>query len=256
MRYVIAPGHISTIPAGCERRAPGGSRRTSVAHSFRGATTRLAPLRACAALRRGSLALAARGLLGCALVAVACSGQPARHQAASAPAPTPASAPRPAASGPSLYDLALPLTSSSGGSVGLDVDRGHPTLISMFYGSCAASCPVLIGTIARALDQLPEDVRGDARVLLVSFDPARDTPERLRELAAAHHLDDRWTLASARDSDARTLAAVLGIRYRVVARGQFFHTSAVVALDRAGRTTARMDGLGDPTQLVAALREP
>jgi protein SCO1/2 len=175
------------------------------------------------------------------LLAVACSGQAKDRQPAAAPVRT--------GIGPSLYDLAIPLTAASGQRVSLDVDRGHPTLISMFYGSCAASCPVLIETIGRALDRLPPD----ARVVLVSFDPARDTPDRLRELAREHRLDDRWTLSSASDADARTLAAVLGIRYRAVAGGQFFHTAAVVALDRDGRTLARMDGLGDPLPLVAAL---
>ena len=186
----------------------------------------------------------------CALVflAVACAA-PHEH----APPAPPADAASPVPTGPSLYELSLPLTRAAGDQISLEVDRGHPTLISMFYGSCTASCPVLIGTIARTLDQLPANRRGDVRVLLVSFDPTRDTPARLRELASTHHLDERWTLASASDADARTLAAVLGIRYRSVEGGQFFHTSAIVALDRAGRPVARMDGLGDPVALVTAL---
>lgn len=185
------------------------------------------------------------------MIMAACSGPTKdRH---SAPASSPVVAKTVAGTGPSLYDLTIPLRRASGDQVGLDVDRGHPTLISMFYGSCAAACPVLVATIGRALDQLPADARGEVRVVLVSFDPARDTPERLRELARIHRLDDRWTLASASDSDARTLAAVLGVRYRAVEGGQFFHTSAVVVLDRDGRQVARMDGLRDPAPLVAAL---
>ncbi|HUJ58349.1 MAG TPA: SCO family protein [Kofleriaceae bacterium] len=190
--------------------------------------------------------------LAIALLAAACSGHPAPPRAAPAPAP-PARAP--VATGPSLYDLALPLTRASGDVVGLDVDRGHPTLISMFYGSCSVACPVLVDKIAGALAQLPDADRRDARVLLVSFDPARDTPARLRELANEHRLDARWTLAAASDGDARTLAAVLGIRYRAAPGGQFFHTAAVVALDRDGRIVARMDGLGDPASLVDALQQ-
>ncbi len=120
----------------------------------------------------------------------------------------------------------------------------------MFYGSCAAACPALIGAVDNMLPQMPPETR----VLLVSFDPARDTPARLRELVAQHRLDARWTLAAASDLDARTLAAVLGIRYRVLASGEFFHTSAIIALDRDGRPTARVDGLGDPSALVSAVR--
>jgi protein SCO1/2 len=75
----------------------------------------------------------------------------------------------------------------------------------------------------------------------------------LRALSRTHRLDNRWTLAAASDADARMLAAVLGIRYRAVAGGQFVHTSVIVALDRDGRTLARLDGLGDATPLVEAL---
>jgi protein SCO1/2 len=149
----------------------------------------------------------------------------------------------------------MPLTAADGKTIALDTDRGHPTLISMFYSSCTAACPLMINTVKRTLDQVPASKRDDIRVLLVSFDPARDTPARLHELANMHHLDGRWTLAAASDDDARTLAAVLGIRYRAVEGGQFFHTSAILVLDRDGRTAARMDGLGDPSALVAALGE-
>jgi hypothetical protein len=54
---------VSTTRAGCDRRAAAGSRRASRAHSFRGATTRLAALRACASLRPGAHRLARWGIL-------------------------------------------------------------------------------------------------------------------------------------------------------------------------------------------------
>ena len=155
---------------------------------------------------------------------------------------------------PSLYDLAMTVTSSSGERVSIDLDRGHPTLISMFYGSCPAACPALIALLGRALEQLPPAARGNVRVLLVSFDPARDTPARLRELIETHRLDARWTLTAASDDDARVLAAVLGIKFRAQPDGSFAHTSAIVVLDADGRMVARMDGLGDPTPIVSALR--
>lgn len=187
-----------------------------------------------------------------ALLAVACSSHPVARELA---VPVAAAAPAVAPTGPSLYDLDIPVTDAAGAQRHLDLDRGHPTLVSMFYGSCAAACPLLIDTIDRTLQQLPAGSRDQARVVLVSFDPARDTPARLQQLVRAHHLDGRWTLATAADGDARTLAAVLGIRYRATPDGQFFHTSVIVALDHDGRSLARMDGIGDPSGLVAALSE-
>ncbi|MEP6864340.1 MAG: SCO family protein [Deltaproteobacteria bacterium] len=187
-----------------------------------------------------------------ALLAVACSSHPVARELATPVVAKPAVA---VATGPSLYDLDIAMTDAGGVRQHLDVDRGHPTLVSMFYGSCAAACPLLIDTIDRTLQQLPASSRSHARVVLVSFDPGRDTPARLQELTRAHHLDARWTLAAATDTDARTLAAVLGVHYRATPDGQFFHTSVIVAVDRDGRSIARMDGIGDPSALVAALSE-
>lgn len=179
------------------------------------------------------------------LALVACSGRTAVPMAAMKPPKL--------GSGPSLYDLDLALTAQTGAPIRLDIDRGHPTLVSMFYGSCAAACPALIDRIARTIDEVPEPARSETRVLLVSFDPARDTPAHLAELAREHHLDATWTLAAASETDAQTLAAVLGIRYRVVKGGEFFHTSVVTALDGQGRTLTRAEGLGDSPSLVEAL---
>jgi protein SCO1/2 len=179
------------------------------------------------------------------LALAACSGRAA--------APVAATKPPKLGSGPSLYELDMALTAQTGARIRLDVDRGHPTLVSMFYGSCAAACPALIDRIARTIDEVPEPARGETRVLLVSFDPARDTPDHLTELARAHHLDARWTLATASATDTQTLAAVLGIKYRVVNGGEFFHTSVVTALDGEGRPLTRAEGLGDSPSLVEAL---
>jgi len=151
----------------------------------------------------------------------------------------------PAASGAPLYDLRLTLTTQEGRRVGLDVFRGQPLLISMFYGSCGHACPVLISDIKRLEKQLPEAAQASLRVLLVSFDPDRDTPERLKALAALHNVDPkRWIFASAADPDALSLAAALGIRYAKLPSGAFHHTSLITLLDASGKIVAQSEGLG------------
>ena len=60
-------------------------------------------------------------------------------------------------------------------------------IIAMFYGACAVSCPVTITDIKQTIEALPPSAQRDVRVLLVSFDPARDTPEVLAGLAQQHH---------------------------------------------------------------------
>jgi protein SCO1/2 len=81
-------------------------------------------------------------------------------------------------------------------------------------------------------------------VLLVSFDPARDTPEALRRFADARHADPaRWVVARADESEVRELAAVLGIRYRELEGGAFNHSSVITLLDADGMIRARTSEL-------------
>jgi protein SCO1/2 len=155
--------------------------------------------------------------------------------------------------GPSIYDLDVTLTTSTGASAKLDISRGHPVIISMFYGSCTVACPLLLSEVKQTVDELPPDVRQDVRVVLVSFDASRDTPAALAELVRERKLDDRYTVAAASDADARALAAVLGFKYRRMADGQYAHGSTILALDRAGQPIARVDQLGQRAILVRAL---
>lgn len=158
--------------------------------------------------------------------------------------------------GPSLYAMHPALRDWQGLPFALDAFRGHPVLISMFYGSCPSACPLLVSNIARVDAELPAEVRAQTRVLLVSFDAEHDTPEALRAVAARHHLDPaRWTLAAAGEDDARTLAAALGISYRALPGGGFSHTSVITALDREGRPIARAEGpSADLSPLARALQ--
>jgi protein SCO1/2 len=155
--------------------------------------------------------------------------------------------------GPSIYDLDVTLTTSTGATAKLDISRGHPVIISMFYGSCTVACPLLMAEVKQTVEELPPAVRQDVRVVLVSFDAARDTPEALAKLVRDRKLDDHFTVAAASDADARALAAVLGFKYRRMADGNFAHGSTILALDREGRPIARVDQLGQRDILARAL---
>lgn len=153
----------------------------------------------------------------------------------------------------SIYDLELLMIDQANRPIGLDVHRGHVTLIAMFYGSCLTACPRLMHDVSELVAAVP-DV--DVRVLLVSFDAARDTPARLAELAQQHGFDpDRYRLAALREPDARTLAAVLGVKYRKLDDGEFFHNSIITALDRDGVPFARQDGFVDLAPMIASLEQ-
>jgi protein SCO1/2 len=156
--------------------------------------------------------------------------------------------------GDSLYRLAVHLTDQDGRPFDLASLWGAPVLVSMFYSSCEMVCPVLFETIAQTIKAAPPSARERVRVLMVTFDPERDTVAVLKETARKHGCDGRWTLARSSSSEARQVAAALGVQYRRLASGEFNHSTAVMLLDTEGRITKRSGSLGevDP-ELVTAI---
>lgn len=150
--------------------------------------------------------------------------------------------------GESIYQLETPLLNQEGKEIGLDAYKGSPVVVSLFYASCPYNCPLLIQSIqTKVEDPINPEIRSNLRVLLISFDPEKDTPEALKKLAEKRKIDlSRWTLAQASDEGAREIAAVLGVQYRKLPDGSFNHSSVIALLDSNGVIQARVDGLDQP----------
>lgn len=145
----------------------------------------------------------------------------------------------------SLYQLKTPLTAQDGRAIGLDVYRGQPVLVTMFYASCQATCPLIIDTLRAVEKKLPPADMQRLRVLLVSIDADHDTPEVLAATAKERRLDTtRWTLAHADERTVRQVAAALGVQYRKLPDGQFSHATQISVLDGRGKILAQSDQLG------------
>ena len=177
----------------------------------------------------------------------ALAGTPIAAAAATPPAELP---------GNSIYQLRPPLTDQDGRPFELGSLRGQPVLVSMFYSSCEMVCPMIFETIHQTVQALPQTDRDRVRVLMVSFDPARDSVAVLKQTAQAHRCDSRWTLARTDEASARKLAALLGVQYRRLASGEFNHSSTIELLDADGRIAARTGTLAavDPA-LLKTLRQ-
>ena len=158
--------------------------------------------------------------------------------------------------GDSIYRLDAKLEDQDGRAITLASLQGAPVLASMFYTGCSMVCPMIFETVHANLRALPERQRAAVRMLMVSFDPARDTVAVLKKTADAHNCDSRWTLARCSEPTARKVAAVLGIQYRNLADGEFNHSSSIAVLDPRGRIVARTGKMGttDPV-VVAALKQ-
>lgn len=175
------------------------------------------------------------------------SAPPAMAQAPTAPLPR-----------DSVYQLAAPLQDQAGRTSDWRARRGKPQLVAMFYTSCPFICPLIVDSGKGVEHALTPAQRDRLDILLISMDPQRDTPAALAQVAHKRKLDTtRWTLASPRPDDVRSVAGVLGVRYRKLADGEFNHTSALVLLDAQGRVVARTEKIGsvpDP-EFLAAVRK-
>ena len=169
-----------------------------------------------------------------------------------------AAKPAPALPGDSIYQLPLPLTDSNGQTRDWRTLRGKPHLVAMFYTSCQYICPLIVESGKAVERQLTPAQQKKLGVVLISMDPARDDPAALKKVAEQRKLDTtRWTLASPPAGEVRAVAGVLGIRYRLLADGEFNHSSALILVDANGRILARTEKIGskpDP-EFVAAVRK-
>jgi protein SCO1 len=158
----------------------------------------------------------------------------------------------------SVYQLTLPLTDQHGKTTDWRQHRGQPQVVAMFYTSCQYMCPLIVDSGKAVQHALTPAEQAKLGILLISMDPKRDTPAALMTVAKQRKLDPaHWSLASPRTDDVRSVAGVLGVRYRQLADGEFNHTSALLLLDRDGRIVARTEKIGsvvDPGFIAAVHR--
>ena len=154
----------------------------------------------------------------------------------------------------SVYHLQVSVEDQLGQATGLDRYRGKPVLITMFYASCPHVCPMLMSTIMQTEARLSTEELVELRVLTISIDPERDTPDKLLETLERHSADSsRWSSVRPEPGDVRTIAGVFGIKYKQLPDGEFNHTTKIILLDRDGVQVASTSQLGhhDPAFLEA-----
>jgi protein SCO1/2 len=147
--------------------------------------------------------------------------------------------------GESIYRLEIPLQSSDGTTVPLSALVGKPLLITLFYRQCSSACPMITLRLQDIDRHLTPQARRNVTILMLSLDSDRDTPQALQAFRREHHIEDpRWIVARASPSDVRTVAAVLGVRYRKLPDGSFNHSTVIAVTDRNGLIKARTEGIG------------
>ena len=156
----------------------------------------------------------------------------------------------------SIYHLGATFTDQDGRAFKLADARGKPRVVAMFYTGCRYVCPRIIDSVTGVEHAIPATERDRFDILLVSLDPARDDVAALRRVYDRRKLAAPWVFARTESKDVQALAALLGVRYRELADGEFNHTSSLFLLDGEGRLLADTSTLGtvpDPA-FVAAVK--
>ncbi|MFP6847860.1 MAG: SCO family protein [Pseudomonas sp.] len=76
---------------------------------------------------------------------------------------------------------ALSLTNQDGQSVSVDQLKGQWSLLFFGYTFCPDICPATLAQLRQLQGQLPPETLSKLRVVLVTVDPNRDTPEQLKK---------------------------------------------------------------------------
>ncbi len=140
---------------------------------------------------------------------------------------------------------ALGLIDQRGRRIELDHLRGRPALVTFAFAHCEAVCPALVSQALAA--QRTAHERGDPartpRLAIITLDPWRDTPSRLRALAVRWHLGDDAHVLSGSPADVNAALDAWNVpRERDSQTGQLAHPSLIYVLDARGRIAFATNG--------------
>ena len=159
--------------------------------------------------------------------------------------------------GDSVYQLESEWIDHGDNSHRLNSLAGRPVVCAMIYTSCEYACPLIVGDMLKIHRALSESERVRARFVLFSFDPERDTPEKIGRYLAKQKLPSPdWAMLSSDNESSRELSVALGVRYKNVGGGEFAHSNLIFILDKSGAPIFRQEGVGNsPDKAAAVLRE-
>jgi cytochrome oxidase Cu insertion factor (SCO1/SenC/PrrC family) len=143
------------------------------------------------------------------------------------------------APGARLWSVAGDFVDDAGRHLTLDRLAGATTVVAMEYSACRFVCTVSWRKLTEL--QAEADRRGlKLRFVLISIDPANDTPALWREYRQARGLQrSNWLFLTGSRASTDAVARLLGVRWWLY-DGNVMHDFRIVRLDEQGRITKAM----------------
>jgi protein SCO1/2 len=137
------------------------------------------------------------------------------------------------------YPLAseIELTRSDGSNFRLSELRGNVILVFFGYTSCPDVCPTTLAELKLVLAELNEADANQVKVVFVTVDPERDTPERVQEYV--ERFNPTFVGLSGEQADLEKIWQSYGV-YREIVEGTSAagyivdHTARVTLIDQQG----------------------
>lgn len=156
-----------------------------------------------------------------------------------------------AVSDQSVYQLDGDWKNQDDQSLKLASFAGKPVLMTMIYTHCGYACPLMVSDLKKIEALFTDAEREQFHIVLVSFDPDRDSPARLKSYAASQRLGENWTLLQGTHDQAKELSVVLQISFERLSDGSIDHANSKILLNEKGEIVYRLEGLATEPGLVA-----
>jgi len=145
----------------------------------------------------------------------------------------------------SIYNLPSKWTNQNGQNIEMKDLKGKVLVMVMIYTSCKAACPRLVADMRNIESRLPENIKENVQLVLVSIDPKIDTPKRLKSFSIENKMEgDQWLFLRSTEENTREFAAVLAVNYKKVSPIDFSHSNIISVFNTQGELVFQQEGLG------------
>jgi len=149
------------------------------------------------------------------------------------------------------------------GNVSLSDYRGKVVMVYFGFTHCQEICPMSMGVIRNTLIQLNEDELKKVQVILVSFDPTRDTLKALDDYSKQYHANIVGVTGTPEQID--EVVADYGAYYKLAGIElnemealdfdyAFRHSSRYYIINPAGEVVDAMRHSSTPNEILARIR--
>jgi cytochrome oxidase Cu insertion factor (SCO1/SenC/PrrC family) len=135
-----------------------------------------------------------------------------------------------------------------------DALRGRVTVLTFLDSQCTESCPVIVWTVARAIDGLSRAERKDVEAVAISTDPAEDTTASVRRFLARNRATGRLRYLGGGEPERklREVWTEFQVLSSLESGHDTLHSAPVRIYDRTGTWVATLHAGADLTEASLA----